>query len=213
MDLSRLNPASYSPGMRSQPLGYSLLHLIQLVGCNPGPDQLAVCGIGLLFRPLHRRGQVQPVIGFNVVVTNALAKRIQQAKGALRRHVALLGSLAVPFGSLRHVARNALAVAIESGQLDLGRCVAMFRSLAIPFRSLLVILRDAFAGRVTLAHLHLSRRISSVRFSQQCRVDACRLRQCADQCRRKNRHENEGLPCRSHKSLWSFTTTIANSRR
>ena len=151
------------------PGSHAPLNLFKL---NHGDARAHVLAIGrVLFpvRSLYCGGKIEPVIRLYIVARHALAQRVQHSQSSLGACIALIGCLAIPCRSLRHVAREELAapVAIEICKMDFAGNVSLVRGLGIPCGRLLIIA----ARRTALARLNLGRGVARVSLCQQGRIN------------------------------------------
>jgi hypothetical protein len=117
------------------PFGHALACKRDLIGGDACADVLSIGHVPILVGTTRCSGEVKPEKGFDIVAVHALADGVEQPQRCLSGRIALLGGLAVPRGSLSHVAGYAPAVAITLGELNLGFDVSRFGGFAVPVRS------------------------------------------------------------------------------
>ena len=166
------------PGVGGFPGGYAVFYGGLLVGGDVFAYALAVGGVLGLVWARDGGCEAEPVVGFDVILLDAHADGVEQAQGALRAGVALVGGFAVPGYGLLHVAGHAAAVAIELGQVNLGRDVSTVGGLAVPEGclgviggSLAGIARRTVAGGIGVPGLDLGGDIAGGCLAQQSWVD------------------------------------------
>ena len=106
-----------------------------------------------------RAGNAEPLIGFNIVLLNAVALVVQHSQIGLRPGVALFRRLLIPGQGLSIILRHALAVVILHAQTVLSPCISLLRRLAIPVQGFLFVFYDASAVVIAYPQVVLGIRI------------------------------------------------------
>ena len=191
--------------MSSLPGGDAVFHGRLLVCGDVLADALTVSHVLCLVWAGDGSGQVEPEVGFNVILGNTHANGVKQPKRTLRARVALVGGLTIPGYRLGHIAGHAATIAIEIGKMNLCRNAALVCGLQVPRGGLPVIggqlagvTRRSIPGGVCVCRLDLGVDVTRGGFGKYGGVDGSRrrgrgLRQRRDERQAKRADRKDGM--------------------
>src|SRR6266516_925880 len=78
------------------------------------------------------RGEVEPFVGFHVILRDSFAFAVTSTKAVLGFHMSLLGRLAITVQSFGDIFGYAIATLVTTAEIELGHCVVLVGGSPIP---------------------------------------------------------------------------------